>query len=163
MTHEEFIELKTARLAKQAGFDWESRFDNQQQCDEWQQVALVEVSNPDYNDAMGDPYSDEFIPFMSPTKFVMLPHVTQAVLQRWLREVKNIYIDITVHENKRCVTNSDGWTFHYEYDEPTFDCEIKNQKGETIYIYMLDDTYNTYEAALEAGLQKCLTILSEKQ
>lgn len=147
MTHEQFITLETARLAKQTGFDWESRFDNQQQCDEWQQVALVEVSNPDYNDAMGDPYSDEFIPFMSPTKLVMLPHITQAVLQRWLREVKEIIALVDYNEDD--------------------DCEEYERYGITIYIGNKRDvqlaTYHTYEATLEAGLQKCLTLLIEKQ
>lgn len=150
MTHEQFITLETAKLAKQAGFDWESRFDNQQQCDEWQQVALVEVSNPDYNDAIGDPYSDEFIPFMSPTKFVMLPHVTQSVLQRWLREVKNLQIWSEFH-NQRSKNRKDGWIACYGF------------YSSTIVGIEYTSICPTYEAALEAGLQKCLTLLIEKQ
>jgi hypothetical protein len=142
-THEQFITPKTARLAREAGFDWESRFDNQQQRDEWQQVALVEVSNPDYNDAMGAPYSDEFIPFMSPTMFVMCPHVTQSVLQRWLREAKNIVLLVD-----------------FDNDE---DCDENERYGVTIYIgnerIVELATYPIYEAALEAGLQRCLTLI----
>jgi len=137
MTHEQFIISETAFLAKQAGFDWESRFDNQQQRDEWQQVALVEVSDPDYNDAMGDPYSDEFIPFMSPTMFVMLPHVTQSVLQRWLREIKGIYLHIAFDKAEN------GW---YTYIPDTDE---------------YSETYSTFEEALEVGLQNCLKLLIE--
>ena len=155
MTHEQFIALSTAKLAKQAGFDWESRFDNQQQCDEWQQVALVEVSNPDYNDAMGDPYSDEYIPFMSPTMFVMLPHVTQSVLQRWLREVKGYQVTVFLTPQ---VIEEEDCDPRYEFDPNRYGYHVENlnDKG----CVEMDD-YNCigYEAALEAGLQKCLTLL----
>ena len=144
-THEQFIELKTAKLAKQAGFDWDSRFDNQQQCDEWQQVALVEVSNPDYNDAMDDPYSDEYIPFMSPTMFIMLPHVTQSVLQRWLREVKGIVL--VIHA--------------FQLDSPTVYYNYRIIVGDNEYRSLND--YEVFEEASEAGLQQCLTLLIEKQ
>ena len=144
-THEQFIELKTAKLANQVGFDWESRFDNQQQYDEWQQVALVEVSDPDYNDAMGDPYSDEYIPFMSPTMFVMLPHVIQSVLQRWLREVKGIVLVI----------------YAFQLDSPTVYYNYRIIAGDNEYRSLND--YDVFEEASEAGLQQCLTLLIEKQ
>ena len=85
---------------------------------------------------------------------------TLDVAQRWLREVKGYYIEIVIYENKRCVTNSDGWTFHYEYDKPTFDCEIKNERGETIY--MFNETYNTYEKAQEVGEKKALELILKK-
>lgn len=158
MTHEQFIELSTAKLAKQAGFDWESRFDNQQQRDEWQQVALVEVSNPDYNDAMSDPYSDEFIPFMSPTMFVMLPHITQSVLQRWLREVKNIWVSVTCD----CAGDLRNAMYRAQlYDEKTgyyytsyWDDDEKEEYAEN---------YPTYEAALEAGLRAAVLLESGKE
>lgn len=153
MTHEQFIKLSTAKLAKQAGFDWESRFDNRKQRDEWQQVALVEVSDPDYNDAMGDPYSDEFIPFMSPTKFVMLPHVTQSVLQRWLREVKKVIVEPMWHIREQFYSCGIVMPEWQNWGDVTY-----TEKGSTY-----KEGFNTYEAALEAGLKKCLTLIIEKQ
>jgi hypothetical protein len=85
---------------------------------------------------------------------------TLDVAQRWLREVKGIYIGIVAIENKRAVTNSDGWTFHYEYGKPTFDCDIQNERCETIST--LDDSFDIYEEAQEAGIKKVLEIILEK-
>lgn len=85
---------------------------------------------------------------------------TLDVAQRWLREVKSIYIEITTIENKRAVTNSDGWTFHYEYDKPTFDCDIKDERCENMCT--LYDSFDTYEEAQEAGIKKALEIILQK-
>ena len=85
---------------------------------------------------------------------------TLDVAQRWLREVKGIYIEITTIENKRAVTNSDGWTFHYEYDKPTFDCDIKDERCENMCT--LYDSFDTYEEAQEAGIKKALEIILER-
>lgn len=85
---------------------------------------------------------------------------TLEVAQRWLREVKGIYIEIVVLENKHAVTNSDGWTFHYEYGKPMFDCNIQNERCETIST--LDDSFDIYEEAQEAGIKKALELILKK-
>ena len=54
---------------------------------------------------------------------------------------------------------SDGWILYYGYDKPMFNFEIRNARYETIFT---SNDYDTYEAALEAGLQECLTLLIEK-
>lgn len=136
MTHEQFISLETAKLAKQAGFDWESHFDCEQQRDEWLQCASIEVPNP---------YYDETLPFSSPTTTEVLPHITQAVLQRWIREVKGYIVLVDYNEDE--------------------DCESDERYGVTIYKgnqrIVEPTTFATFEAALEAGLQKCLTKILE--
>ena len=84
MTHEQFVTLETAKLAKQAGFDWEcwaywlSDYAN----GELEQKAPFEnrAVPYDYNTGPGARYR----------KGDMFSAPTQSVLQRWLREVKNI-------------------------------------------------------------------------
>ena len=74
--------------------------------------------------------------------------------------MKGIYIGINEIENKRAVTNSDGWTFHYEYGKPTFDCDIKDERCEDMCT--LYDSFDTYEEAQEAGIKKALEIILNK-
>ena len=114
MTHEQFITLETAKLAKQAGFDW---------------------------------YNDPTISFNFSTP-------TQAVLQRWLREVKNCEVVVDIGINARTA---------HTY-EPLV--AIAHEEETPAVTWMRFDNgrkYTTYEAALEAGLQKCLTMIIEKQ
>ena len=135
VSHEYYVDLEVAKLLKQAGFDWRCR-----KC---------------YNNGvLFDMESDE-IRTLAPQHSsydVLAP--TLDIAQRWLREVKGIYIEITTIENKRAVTNSDGWTFHYEYDKPTFDCDIKDERCENMCT--LYDSFDTYEEAQEAGIKKAL-------
>lgn len=74
---------------------------------------------------------------------------TQSVLQRWLREVKNIQLWGEFHNQRSDV--KDGWIAFYGFYSGT--------------IVEIDYTsiYSTYEAALEAGLQECLTLLISEQ
>lgn len=152
MTHEQFITLETSRLAKQAGFDWEcwaywlSDYAN----GESEQKAPFEnrAVPYDYNTEPGARYK----------KGNMYSAPTQSVLQRWLREVKNIWVSVT------CDTAGDLRYAMYRatlYDEKIgyyhtsyWDDDEKEEYAEE---------YPTYEAALEAGLQECLTLLIEKQ
>lgn len=136
-THETYVSFEIAKLLKEARFDWECNY------------AYTFSDNEVANKAFLSNWSDTFI-----------DAPTLAVAQKWLREVKRIYIEIVTLENKRCITNSDGWTFHYEYGKPTFDCDIHNERCETIST--LDNLFNTYEEAQEAGIKKALEIILEK-
>lgn len=129
MTHEQFITLETACLAKQAGFDWE--------CNErYYQGYSTNNSNPLC-----------IYPKENWNQYIYLCSApTQEILQRWLRDVKNIILLVD-----------------YDNDE---DYEENEKYGITIYIgnerIVELAAYSTYEAALKAGLKKCLTILIEK-
>ena len=103
---------------------------------------------------------DSTIPYIGNLTENDILRPTLEVAQRWLREVKGIYIGITAIENKRAVTNSDGWTFHYEYGKPTFDCDIKDERCEDMCT--LYDSFDTYEEAQEAGIKKALEIILNK-
>ncbi len=140
INHEYYVSLEVAKLLKEAGFDWECRgyFDGI----EFHPNGSVECTNYNSNTC----------------KYLKAP--TLDVAQRWLREVKGIYIGIVAIENKRAVTNSDGWTFHYEYGKPIFDCDIQNERCETIST--LDDSFDIYEEAQESGIKKALEMILKK-
>ncbi len=141
--HEYYVSLEVAKLLKEAGFDWKQySFYNSEG------ILINGTFAANWNDKIWDIDGSK----------VSAP--TLDIAQRWLREVKGYYIEITALENKRCVTNSDGWTFHYEYDKPKFDCDIRDEKCENIST--LDDSFNTYEEALEAGIKRALGTILRK-
>ena len=123
MTHEQFIELSTAKLAKQTGFDWN--------------VGAYYLNGYFYR---ANFYANYNLRILADYKTISAP--TQSVLQRWLREVKGMYISMNY------------WYIHNEWR-----CQVKSQDNSILLNYI----ERTYEAALEAGLQKCLTILIEKR
>ena len=147
--HEYYVSLEVAKLLKEAGFDWEimSFYTNDitEGCESEYELRLVKFDN--WN-GKNKSWCD----------LVSCP--TLDIAQRWLRVVKGIYIGINEIENKRAVTNSDGWTFHYEYGKPTFDCDIKDERCEDMCT--LYDSFDTYEEAQEAGIKKALEIILNK-
>ena len=139
MTHEQYIELETAKLAKQAGFDWEidacySRFQAE--------LSLIEH---DYNGNFNN--TTEYIcDKNSDWDWYSAP--TQAVLQRWLREVHNMIIRV-------------DYSPANEYsDIDVYDSVVYTKWNQLVPVV---GEYLTYESALEAGLKKCLTLIIEKQ
>lgn len=122
-THEQYVSFETAKLLKRAGFDWEV---------EHYYNTLSSVKEPirgmydrDYNS-----FGDEF--YSAPT---------QAVAMRWLREVKDIDVEVM-----RCI------------DVKVYNA-IYVYHGETIIIKHLP----TYEEAAEAGIQECLKVILNEQ
>lgn len=149
VNHEYYVSPEVAELLKEAGFDWEvmSFYTNDitEGCESEYELRLVKFDN--WNGK-------------NKTWCDLVSAPTLDVAQRWLREVKGIYIGIVALENKRSVTNGDGCTFHYKYGKPTFDCDIQNERCETIST--LDNSFNTYEEAQEAGIKKALELILEK-
>lgn len=131
-THEQFIELPTAKLAKQAGFYWEcnERYNGKYATNDSE--PLYVSSRDNWNQYAG-----------------LYSAPTQSVLQRWLRDVKNIQVWSEFHNQIAKIKS--GWIVCFGFFSDNF-VEVDYLSG-----------YRTYEAALEAGLQKCLTLLIEKQ
>lgn len=139
INHECYVSLEVAKLLKEAGFDW--KCNGTFLSEDGTQYAFLKM------DAACDSNNSKYNPYN-----ISAP--TIDVAQRWLREEKGIYIGITAIENKRAVTNSDGWTFHYEYGKPKFDCYIQDERCEDMCT--LYDSFDTYEEALEVGIKKSL-------
>lgn len=138
-THEQFITPETAKLAKQAGFDWE-------------------VKNYYYHTTVGWKLrNSRDIPEYIKGNDRCISAPTQSVLQRWLREEKgyNIYISHTY-------TVIDGqiksiWEVLYEemlFLKPNSTFILEDDFGRSL-------EFDIYEDALEAAEKKCLTILIE--
>ena len=132
MNYEEYIELETAKLAKKAGFDWE--------CGKiyWKYEEGIWELEDNHK---------EHCRILQIDYCILAP--TQAVLQRWLREIKNTQMQIL-------------------FESMTVNKYYAIIKMKDIYHdFLMKDNhvayFDTYEAALEAGLQKCLTLIIEKQ
>ena len=154
MTHEQFIELETARLARKAGFDWEcstfytETFDYTNQDGtgkfEFRRDDNLRYRNPNDDRNSFVNHKGTLLEY----KFEMYSAPTQSVLQRWLREVKGMYIEIT-----HTITDEFYVTIHSKNFIVTK--HVLTENGQTL-------TFPTYEAALESGLQKCLTLINEE-
>lgn len=128
-THESYISLETAKMLKEAGFDWECRMIH---------YCYIE------DDHMWN-LEDNYKPANRVLKLdYCLLAPTLDVAQRWLREVKNIYL----YAYPDFVRGSDinpVWQIKYKYK-----------------IEYWSRYYDTYELALEAGIKKVLEIILEK-
>ena len=143
MTHEQFITKETAKLAKQAGFDWEvnsylSYYGNCPDNPHW--AVSVQQEYKDWNN-----YKFKHIleAYSAPT---------QSVLQRWLREIKGISVEVC-----HVIVWVEGGTLGIKWCYRI--CYLNFNESDILS----SDDFNTYEAALEASLRKCLTLLIEKQ
>ena len=146
--HETYVSLETAKLLKEAGFDWETReyykpikegykFDWNSLPVNWNQKVAILIAQK-HNRPEG---------YSAPTL---------AVAQRWLREVKNIVVEahatfqLTPEGNRQYAAAFVDWigsTYSYEYLE-RFD------KDGNFCV-----EFDSYEEALEAGINKKLNIL----
>ena len=132
MTHEQFITLETAKLAKQAGYRWDGV------TYAWYKGNLIPFSLL--------PKGNKF----NLNDYYAAP--TQSVLQRWLREIKGISIEVC-----HVIVWVDGGTLGNKWTYRI--CYLNSNESDILS----SDEFNTYEDALEAGLRKYLTLLVEKQ
>ncbi|MBR3565328.1 MAG: hypothetical protein IKN91_03235 [Paludibacteraceae bacterium] len=138
MTHEQYIEYETARLAKQAGFDWKCT-----QCY--------------YNGEFDNDYYDSYN--FNGSCLYQISAPTQSVLQRWLREEKGYHIYIShTYTAIDCQVKS-VWEILYEkmsFLKPNSILILEDDLGRSL-------AFDTYEAALEAGLKECLSLIINGQ
>ena len=135
-THESYVSLKTARLLKQAGFDWECVYVYTNGVNELKHYenAVVNAFNP----------ICEFAP-------------TLEVAQRWLREVKEMYAEAYLSESHHTAV----WIASvYLWENRPLGRELRDK---CLCTGIGPVYFDTYEQALEAGINKCLTILLEEK
>ena len=141
-THEVYCSLDICKLLKEAGFDWE--------------VSHWYADKPDDKEL----YEDYAEP-MNANQYMDPYHYYQAfsaptieVAQRWLREVKKMYIEI--RRMPKCDLFDRYFTSIAIMQEP-FDTELRDKNDEIIYI-----SGKTYEEVKEAAIKKALEIILEK-
>ena len=135
--HESYVSLEIAKLLKKLGFKWGCR-------------AAWDLTFPD------EPYLNYDAVYQ--TDFnndvdEILYAPTLSVAQRWLREVKKLYIEI--RRMPKCDLFDRYFTSIAIMQEP-FDTELRDKDDEIIYI-----SGKTYEEALEAAIKKALEIILE--
>ena len=138
MITEDYVSFEVAKLLKEKGFDWcESPFYSEQDRDEWRQNNSYTIPNMLY---------DPDFPFDSETLTMVAPHVSIQTAMKWLREVKDIYIDVT----SRFSFNADK--------DMCFSYSIKQlvDKYKSNSIANEDGEWLTYEEACEAAIKYCL-------
>ena len=129
---EQLIGFKTAKLAKEKGFDWE--------CNSLYRTPSIygiSVFNNSKNFNPTEKQTDYNDWFSAPT---------QSLLQKWLREKYRIDIDIT-----RCTVqnHNDGVGYQYEFNEND------GEDGGSCFTI-----FNSYEEALEKGLYESLKLIN---
>ena len=126
---EELISFETAKLAKEKGFDEISEI-----CFTWDSKTRVN-STKVWKD------NDDTKYLVLHPKFEMYQN-TQSLLQKWLREEKDVQIDINSLASTTPRYSVGIWSFGN-----------KDEIGE------LTRQFNTYEEALEEGLKEALGLL----
>lgn len=127
---EQLVNYKTAKLAKEKGFDIKTKYS-------W---YVPDNSKP-------------IIEKHKPDGLYYLSCPTQSLLQKWLREVHNIYVE-SYHDlssDGKSVQFYTSWGFFQQKDING----IQNVNG----WYDEYNDYKTYEEALEVGLQEALKII----
>jgi len=128
---EEIISFETAKVAKEKGFGWFIG-DNR---DVYFWGELHKREDVDWNITHPD-FQDRFV-----------PAPTQSLLQRWLREVHNIIVDVIYDENSED-------QFEYLLSIYKDKLDIINSEHELYEMF-----WDNYEEALEEGLQKALELI----
>ena len=143
-THESYVSLTTAKMLKEAGFDWEGTSYYQYgvfypyKIDRERLVIMNQSSAPSYMEQYSAPTLD--------------------VAQRWLREVKNYYVSVDVNCDSIGVFYTVRYVFHdgdkYNASYIWEDTEMNIVKHRRIF--------DNFEEAQEAGIKIALELILEK-
>lgn len=124
MIKEIYILRETAKLAKEKGFDDFSDDNNRVYCELKDSIFYHKVVQQNYSDKWNENYL-----YRAPT---------QSLLQKWLRDVHNIYINIKSYS----ITVNNSTEYYHIVSVGSFKEEFK-----------------FYEEALEIGLQQGLKLI----
>lgn len=158
------INFETAKLAQEKGFNWPCNvvFDlknNNIEVDFYEQACLefIEDCETGYRDKALNYFREDYKRTDDNTDFgYYITRPTQSLLQKWLREINNIYVE-SYHDltaDGKSIQFYTNWGFIQQKDIDG------NQNVNGWY-----DEYNdwkTYEEALEFGLQEGLKLIEVK-
>lgn len=131
---EDIISFATSKLAHKASFIFKGR------TNDWLNTTL--------------PYHEDGKRNIDLTyEGISYPAPTQSLLQKWLRVKHNLLVEV----NYRTFGVSSGNGYFYMVERKNKDKSMNNYTGKTIF-----EGFETYEDALEVGLQQALTILIVK-
>ena len=125
---EELVTLETAKLLKEKGFN---------------EPCMIAMNIED-----GRQYGTNRTNSELPIK--VCSHPTQSVAQKWLREIRGVYVYVEPVIGKRCTLSFCDFNVPTE-ESDWMENEINKGNGYKVYV--------TYEEALEAGLQEALKLI----
>lgn len=129
---DKLISFETAKLAKEKKFDWEV---SNAFVIKHKKVSEEDSYYYNHNGSLNlNPLKDNLI-----SEIISRP--TQSLLQKWLREKPSMYVYVIPINTKR----------------PSGNYEINVYKNNERYFF--DYGFNTYEEALEKGLQEALKLI----
>jgi len=149
VNHEYYIDLEMAKLLEKASFDWEEHYPRN--------FCYIN-DNPELFDKsiLKNYIEKDDVIYFAPTL---------EVVQRWLREVKKISVEV---KTLRWVNrNQDGkYTVSYRHELWPIDTSIIPDGEDKFIRYTIDCAcdieFQTYEEAQESGIKKALEIILEK-
>lgn len=135
---EQLISFKTAKLAKEKGFDEYCDYIYKKDKDV-RKCCYYEGENDDFDEGYN---KNSELPFFE-NDLITAP--TQSLLQKWLRETHKIHLSIDNNNYEKL----GNWCF-----------DIHNLPKTIKYLWTRGDkTYSSYEEALEKGLQETLKLI----
>ena len=139
VNHECYVSFEVAKLLKKAGFDWRTN-------------KFYSVSDSDNSYVFNDNEftvdwnnNDSVNSIHAQTNETYYSTPTLEVAQRWLREVKEIEV------NTLCVYINNVKKYSYS----VFEGKYNNER--------IEEGFDTFEEAQEAGIKKALDIILEKR
>lgn len=139
--HEAYVSLEVAKLLKKAGFDWKCNHYYFTQNGKTESKSDFRHPAQNYNESMTTTDSKSF-------EFEVCSRPTLDVAQRWLREVKNMLVEVCFGQERK-------WNY-----TAVFDMSIE---GIVPYDKMFyKKGFWSYEETQEAGIKKVLEIILEK-
>ena len=139
---EELVTLETAKLLKEKGFVWEC--ERTISCDK----IIRRWNHPQYISCCTE-IDGELVEFLCPTLYVA---------QKWLRETKNLHVLSTPKVVESY--NKIGEVVKTEVEFYYWDIYVVgSNKHKHIIQNCFTNQFNTYEEALEAGIQEALKLI----
>ena len=150
---EELISFETAKLAKEKGFNIPtiSYYNPKGRSEESEGYMTERLESSNWNDGQGS--------YPTHAKDVECSAPTQSLLQKWLREVHNCFINVLPHrdgdsKNKQWKSKKDVfWTVEVDYYGKNFEIELTDDSDFTQHFN------KSYEEALEIGLYQALKLI----
>ena len=151
MNHEYYVSLEVAKLLKEAGFDWE--------CTHYYSVNTLHEPNNGFIHIYKQ-YEALFYDH-NRTKMPVYSAPTLEVAQRWLRKVKNYYVNVDVdcdsvevfYTARYLFHNGDNYNASYIWEDTGMNNDVKHRRFRRFF--------DNYEEALEAGIKKALEIINK--
>lgn len=145
---EQLINFETAKLAKEKGFNWKCYAS-------WDSKGVT-LENTTVETNIHDENEDKWFDLFSynTMKEVRVDCPTQSLLQKWLREENNTEVVVRPLEER-----DNGIFIKRGYQTTYIVYNTSNEQGNHCTYPLLESPFNTYEEALEKGLQEALKLI----